>query len=77
MQEPSLNQIIEAHDRCAQIIVRYGAQYLPIFERLESEIEKRITEQATIERVIRIAKNGTKNDTQIGTQEDRECHQII
>ena len=69
MNEPTLDQIIEARNRCAEVIVQYGERYLPIFERLENEIVLREKKQELLNRAISISlKNGTRNGTQNGTQ---------
>lgn len=69
MNDPTLNQIIEARNRCAEIIAQYGERYLPIFERLENEISLRKKKQELLNRAISISlKNGTQNSTQNGTQ---------
>ncbi len=65
MNEPSLTEIVEARDKCAHIIVKYGEQYLPIFERLDKEIEIRMERQKYLEKAMEIA---TQNVTQIATQ---------
>ena len=54
MNELTLDQIIQARNRCAKIIALYGEQYLPIFERLENEIELRMKQQTLLERAIAI-----------------------
>ncbi|AXG69599.1 hypothetical protein KORDIASMS9_01824 [Kordia sp. SMS9] len=64
MQEPTLDQIIDARARCAKAIARYGEQYLPIFERLDNEIAKRVKQQSLLNKAIEI---GTQNGTQNGT----------
>lgn len=65
MKEPTLKEIIEARDKCATIIAKYGEQYLPIFERLEKEIEIRMERQKFLEKALYIA---TQNGTHFGTQ---------
>ncbi|MEM9299158.1 MAG: hypothetical protein AAGA64_12320 [Bacteroidota bacterium] len=65
MREPTLDEIIVARDECARIIARFGDQYLPIFERLENEIEKREKDGALFRRALKIA---TQNATQSATQ---------
>lgn len=65
MNEPILDQIIKARDKCAGIISKYGTRYLPIFERLEKEIGLRQKELVLINKVHEIVK---KNGTQIGIQ---------
>lgn len=54
MNKPSLDEIVSARNRCAQIIALYGERYLPIFERLENEIELRMNRQNLLERAIAI-----------------------
>ncbi len=67
MKEPDLKEIIEARDKCAAIIAQYGEQYLPIFERLEKEIELRMERQKYLDKALEIA---TRNNTQNATQSD-------
>jgi len=63
-KEITLQDIEEARDRCATIIYHQGEQYLPIFERLEQEIEARKKQDRLLERVHKIAtENGTENGT--------------
>lgn len=59
-----LSEIIEARDKVARIIAKYGKRYLPIFERLDFEVEKRKKEEELLKKAIDI---GTQNDTQSGT----------
>ncbi|HEY9177505.1 MAG TPA: hypothetical protein VIN07_07440 [Flavipsychrobacter sp.] len=69
MKEPTLKEIIEARDKCATIIAKYGERYLPIFERLEKEIEIRMERQKSLEKALDIA---TQNNTQNATQIDKQ-----
>ncbi len=62
--EITLSEIIEARDKVAWIIVKYGKRYLPIFERLDFEVEKRKKEEELLQKAITI---GTQNGTQSGT----------
>lgn len=64
MQEPTLDQIIDARARCAKAIAQYGEQYLPIFERLDDEVVKRIKQRELLNKALKI---GTQNGTQNGT----------
>lgn len=64
MQDPTLDQIIDARARCANAIAQYGEQFLPIFERLDNEAEKRKKQQALLDKALKI---GTHNGTQSGT----------
>ena len=45
MNEPTIEQIIEARNQCAEIIALHGEKFLPIFERLENEIAIRQKKQ--------------------------------
>jgi hypothetical protein len=65
MTEPTYIEIIAARDKCAEIIIHYGDQYLPIFERLEEEIRIRAQK---IELLKKAHKIGTQSGTQNGTQ---------
>ncbi len=70
MKEPSLAEIIVARDRCALIIAKYGQQYLPLFERLEKEIEAREERQKYLDKALKIATpNVTLNATLICPKE--------
>ena len=60
----TLDKLTHARDRCAKIIVEYGEKYLPIFERLENEIENRRNQKNLLNRALEI---GTRNGTQNGT----------
>lgn len=62
--EIPLSEIIEARDKVARIIAKYGKRYLPIFERLDFEVEKRKKEEELLKKAIDI---GTQNGTQSGT----------
>lgn len=69
VNEPPLDRIIQARNKCAQIIMSHGEQFLPIFERLEKEILIRSKKQKTLERIQQIALEfGTQNGTHHGTQ---------
>lgn len=69
MNEPTLERIIEARNRCAEIIAKYGDRYLPIFERLENEIATQKEKQKLLNKAILLgSKNSTHNSTQNGTQ---------
>lgn len=68
MKEPTLEEIIKARDRCAEVIAWHGEKYLPIFERLEKEISIRQEREKLLQRAVSIAqKIGTQNGTQNGT----------
>lgn len=65
----SLADIIQARDKIAAVVMEYGEQYLPIFERLEHEVEKRKKQEALLKKAARIYhKNSTQNGTHFGTQ---------
>ncbi len=69
MREPTLDEIINARDRCAKIISLYGDRYLPIFERLDNEISTRQKKRMLLEKAVSIGNSfGTHNGTQNGTQ---------
>jgi len=65
MKEPTLKEIMDARDKCAIIIAKYGERYLPIFERLEKEIKIRMERQKCLDKALKIA---TQNGTHFGTQ---------
>lgn len=70
-EEVSLQDIIRARDKCAYIIAKYGQQYLPIFERLEKEIEIREERQGYLDKALKIATpNVTQNATLTNKRED-------
>ena len=65
MNKVGMKELLEARKRCAQVITKYGDQYLPIFERLENEINSRNEKQQLLKRAQEI---GTQNGTRFGTQ---------
>ena len=62
-----MKELLVARKICAQIITKYGEQYLPIFERLESEIDSRNKRQQSLDKAVKI---GTQNGTHFGTQKE-------
>ena len=63
----SVDEIISARNKCARIIAVFGSRYLPIFERLETEIIERQKELQLLEKALLIsATSGTQNGTQRG-----------
>lgn len=63
-EDVSLQDLIKARDKCAYIIAKYGQQYLPLFERLEKEIEIREERQKYLDKALKIATpNVTLNAT--------------
>jgi pantoate kinase len=68
-KEPTLDQVIHARNECANIIALYGEKYIPIFERLEEELEIRQKRMKLLRRALAISdKTGTQIGTQTGTQ---------
>ena len=68
MNEPTIEQIIEARNQCAEIIALHGEKFLPIFERLENEIAIRQKKQELLNKALYISsKIGTQKGTQNGT----------
>lgn len=65
MNEPALEKIIKAQNNCARIVTLYGERYLPIFERLENEVQERLKKQKLLKRAILIGKNDTQNGTHL------------
>ena len=51
----TLEQIVLAKKIVAQIVVRDGSKFLPLFERLEREHERAIEQEATIARAHDVA----------------------
>ncbi len=72
MNDVGIKELLEARKRCAQIITHYGEQYLPIFERLEHEIDSRSEQQQLLKKAIEI---GTQSGTRFGTQK-QNCNAI-
>lgn len=62
----SLDELIRARDKSAEIVVKYGEKYLPIFERMEKEVELKRQKKKLLNKVHEIV---TQNVTHIGTQE--------
>ncbi|OEK01169.1 hypothetical protein BFP97_06435 [Roseivirga sp. 4D4] len=65
MSEIQLEKIKEARDECARIIALYGDKFLPIFQRLETEIEQREHQNKLLAKALKI---GTQSGTHFGTQ---------
>lgn len=63
-KEITLEDIIQARDKCAWVIAQYGEQYLPIFERLEKEVALRKKQDELLQRALKI---GTRKGTPDGT----------
>lgn len=55
MKEPE-NELNEAIVLAARIVARYGEQYLPIFERLEDEMNAARDDSQRLIRAIEIAR---------------------
>lgn len=51
----SLEQIVTAKKIVAQIIVRDGSKFLPLFERLEREYDRALEREATVDRARDLA----------------------
>ena len=75
----TLEEIIHARDRCASIVAKYGKKYLPIFERLEKEVENRKKQDALFQKAIQIdAQNVTQNGTQVKKRFSKNgCKSIV
>lgn len=72
MNQLTLDELMTARDRCAQIIAQYGSRYLPIFERLENEIALLVQKQILLDRALSLSNiYGTQNGTPNGTQFQR------
>ena len=68
--EISLDEIISARDKCARIVAVFGSRYLPIFERLETELTERQKKQQLLEKALQISSaSGTQSGTQNGTHQ--------
>ena len=73
MSEIPLSQINKARNRCAEIIAQCGDRYLPLFERLENEIQIREENQRLLDKAQKIA---TQNATRFATQNSgKQNHQ--
>lgn len=67
----TLEDVIKARDKCAAIIAKYGADYLPIFERIQMEIEKMEKNTSLYEQALQIhKKNATPNATLFATPQE-------
>lgn len=67
----TLEDVIKARDKCAAIIAKYGADYLPIFERIQIEVERMENRQAMLHQALNIhSKNATPNATLFATPEE-------
>lgn len=65
LKDPTVRELIDARDKCAHIIAKYGERYLPIFERLEKEIGIKKEREKYLKKALEIA---TQNDTHNATQ---------
>lgn len=66
MSKLTIDEIREARDKCALIISKYGEKYLPIFERLDNELEMRERQQILLQKALKISTQiSTQNSTQI------------
>lgn len=67
----TLKDVIRARDKCAALIAKYGADYLPIFERIQIEVKKMENKQALLYEALDIhSKNATPNATLFATPEE-------
>ena len=64
VKHPTYDEIINARNRCALIVATCGEEYIPIFERLEREVEKIKSKQTLYQKALKI---GTRNGTHGGT----------
>ena len=51
----SEKKIEKAYIQAAKIVAKYGTKYLPIFERLEKELNKQKNQSAVEKRALKIA----------------------
>ena len=54
--EPTMDELTEARAVAARIVDRHGEAYLPIFIRLDREIEARLGEASALEKARRLAR---------------------
>lgn len=54
-QYVSDEELQTAYHKIALVVARYGEKYLPIFERLEKEIEERKLKSDAMKRALRVA----------------------
>lgn len=64
MTNISIDEVRQARDRSAAIVLEYGEQYLPLFERLDQELEQLLHKEKLLCKVQEIV---TQNGTPIGT----------
>jgi len=57
-------ELEQAYRQAAVIVAKYGETYLPIFDRLAKEIQKRKTKLDLLEKAIELA-NSSKNKPRI------------
>lgn len=64
-KEISLQELINARNKCADIVARRGERYLPIFERLEREIKMKKRRQEMLDKAVKISiQNSIQNRIQ-------------
>ena len=56
----SIDRLETALSYAALCIAEHGDAYLPLFERLEAEVEAARAKESARERAIRLAKSGSK-----------------
>lgn len=61
----SIDELTKARDRAAEIVTHYGVKYLPIFERMEREVQLKQEQERSLRRAQHIV---TQNGTHSGTQ---------
>lgn len=55
--EPSLAELLRARKTAAQIVERFGAVYLPVFEALDEAVEEAQAKEAVLAKVRKIARD--------------------
>ena len=66
----SMDQLNEALDILASVIEIHGARYLPLFEKVLKEYEKRSQQQSTLDIALNRAKKKRKTAIHSATQTD-------
>lgn len=54
------SELEKAHNQMARIVARHGEKYLPIFERLENELNEQREKYNLMQRALEAAKSSTE-----------------
>ena len=69
MKQLTIEEIRKARDKCAFFVNKYGECYLPIFERLDNELQACQSRQSSLEKALQI---GTRFDTKLRSRDGSE-----